>query len=280
MSDAAYQQIERAILHLVAHATDRPSLEEIAQHANLSPFHFHRLFSRWAGTTPKRFLQYLALEDVRSRLISTDVLGAALDSGLSSAGRLHDLSVTLEAVTPGELRRGGAGLEIRWGLHPSPFGPALIGITRRGVCHLSFEQSDESGPAVLRTRWPNASLVEDPELSAGMLHRVFRRPPEKGEPLSVWIRGTNFQTRVWDALLRIPPGSTVTYKRIAEALGFPNAARAVGGAVGANPIAYLVPCHRVIRESGALGGYRWGEPRKRVLLAWEAACGVVGETGD
>ena len=267
-----YERIGRAIAFLDAHAARQPSLDDAAAHVGLSPFHFQRLFLRWAGTTPKRFLQYAAAGRAGAMLREgRTVLDAALDAGLSGPGRLHDLLVSVHAVTPGEMRRGGAGLAIRHGVHDTPFGPARIGVSDRGIVGLAFLERAEGGPGALADAWPRADLIEDGPGTAPWIARVFDRLDEAAnDPLPVLLKGTNLQLQVWQALLRIPEGAVTSYKRLAAAVGRPRAARAVAGAVAANPVAYLIPCHRVLRETGALGGYRWGLERKRAMLAREA----------
>ncbi|RMG89822.1 MAG: methylated-DNA--[protein]-cysteine S-methyltransferase [Candidatus Dadabacteria bacterium] len=264
-----YERMERAIRFLETRAEDHPSLRALAQHLGLSPYHTQRLFRRWTGLTPKQFLQHLTAERAKDRLRrSRSVLETAWDVGLSGPGRLHDLFVTLEAVTPGEYRRHGAGLEIRWGVHPTPFGPAVVALTPRGVCGLRFVGPGGPGEVLgeLRAEFPDARWVEAPAATAEVVRAAFGPEPRE---IRLWVRGTNFQVQVWRALLRIPPGAAVTYGDLAAALGRPGGARAVGRAVATNPVAYLIPCHRVLRADGRLGGYRWGEARKRVMLARE-----------
>lgn len=270
-----YQRIEHAIRFLEANFREQPELDELAGLVGLSPSHFHRLFSRWVGTTPKRFLQYLTVEYAKERLHQTEnVLEAAWDTGLSSGGRLHDLMVTVEAVTPGEYKRHGADLTIRYDVQPTPFGECLLGVTDRGLCSLEFV--GERPIAELRTelehRWPGAEIVRDSPDTHAYLQRLFPEPGAQPRgPFTLQIKGTNFQLQVWQALLRIPPGCLTTYGAIAKHLDNPGASRAVGQAVGWNPISYLIPCHRVISSTAGFGGYRWGLPRKRAILAWEAA---------
>lgn len=268
--ETEYERIERAIRYLESHASEQPGLDEVAAAAGLSPFHFQRLFRRWAGVSPKRFLQLLTVEHAKHLLAgSASVLDAAFEAGLSGPGRLHDHFVTLEAVSPGEYKHGGAGLEIRHGVHPSPFGLALVGETDRGVCALAFVDRGGEPAALdwLRSSWPEARLAADPAATRATVRRIF----ERRGPTPLLVSGTNFQVQVWRALLAIPPGRVCSYGRLARAVGRPGAARAVGAAVGANRISYLIPCHRVIRAVGALGGYRWGTRRKRAMLAWESA---------
>jgi AraC family transcriptional regulator of adaptative response/methylated-DNA-[protein]-cysteine methyltransferase len=271
-----YERIAQIIRYLDAHHAEQPGLAELANHLGLSPFHFHRLFLDWAGVTPKDFLQCCTLAHVKGLLRSgQSVLDSALEAGLSGPGRLHDLCVTLEAASPGELKSGGKGWTIRFGFAPTPFGQCIAGQCPRGVCYLAFVDGAGRPPAraALQETWPEAELARDDAAIARLAAQVFRRPdPEAERPrIRAFVRGSAFQVRVWKALLLTPPGSLVTYGRLAAAIGQPSAARAVGSAVGHNPLAYLVPCHRVIRETGLLGGYRWGQARKCAMLAWEAA---------
>ena len=268
-----YRRVAAAIAYIEGHAGDQPSLESVADAVGLSPHHFHRLFRRWAGTTPKRFLQLLTLEEAKRRLEeSRTVLETSWDVGLSGPGRLHDLFVTVDGVTPGEFARGGAGVEVRYGFTPTPFGRALIGRTGRGVCHLTFVDTEPGREpeavalAELSARWPEAGLRRDDTGAGEIADTMFRgdRPP-------LHVRGTNFQLRVWQALLAIPPGRIAAYSDVAEGLGRPESTRAVAGAVAANRVGFLIPCHRVIRKVGEAGGYRWGTTRKRAILAWESA---------
>jgi AraC family transcriptional regulator of adaptative response/methylated-DNA-[protein]-cysteine methyltransferase len=268
-----YQRIARAIGYLQRHANEQPDLAAAARHVNLSEHHFQRLFTRWAGVSPKRFLQHLTLEHAKTRLTAErGILDLAGAVGLSGPGRLHDLFVTLEAMTPGEYRAGGAGLAIRYGVHDSPFGAALIAITARGICGLRFLDGPGEGVELLRRDWPKAELRHDPAAIAPVSGRLFRPlASAPGRALALLVKGSNFQVKVWRALLELPFATVTTYGEIAARIGAPGAARAVGTAVGGNPVAWLIPCHRVIRESGALGGYRWGTERKAAMLGWEAA---------
>jgi len=256
-----------------------PDLESLAAEAGLSPGHFQRLFKRHVGISPKRFAQFVTLGHARRLLREgAGLLEASLDLGLSGPSRLHDLFVVAEAMTPGEYKAAGAGLEIRWGVHDGPVGRALLATTPRGVCWLSFLTAGETGVerhlAELRRDWPAATLVEDPAATAHAAARAFGAAAKVAAadgPLTLHVRGTNFQIKVWQALLTIPFGQVTTYAGIARCIGHPTSARAVGNAVGANPISLLIPCHRVIRGTGVLDNYRWGPVRKRALLAWEAA---------
>jgi len=267
-----YARIARAIAWLQTHAAAQPDLASAARHVGLSEFHFQRLFTRWAGVSPKRFLQLLTVEHAKHCLDRTrSTLDLAAEVGLSGSGRLHDLFVTLDALSPGEARLGGAGLDIRYGIHDTRFGPALIATTARGVCALHFVGAAHAAPEQLQRAWPRARLRHDSAATAAVARRIFAPLTARArQPLALLVKGTNFQVQVWRALLALPPGAMTTYGDLADALQMPSAARAVGAAVGANSIAWLIPCHRVIRASGALTGYRWGVERKAAMLAWEA----------
>jgi AraC family transcriptional regulator, regulatory protein of adaptative response / methylated-DNA-[protein]-cysteine methyltransferase len=262
-----YNRVARAIAFIQQNHLVQPNLTTVAQHIGLSDSHFQRLFTQWAGISPKRFLQYLNIEYAKSKISqSKSLLDLTLDLGLSSSGRLHDLFVNLEAMSPGEFKTAGAGLQIRYGIHDTPFGKALIATTLRGICHLQFDEDEQA----LRSEWANAEIILDPQTTQPLCDLIFN-PGTHNERLTVWVKGTNFQVQVWRALLTIPFGEMTTYQRLAEQIGRPTAARAVGNAVGKNFIGYLIPCHRVIRESGELGGYRWGVERKTAILGWEAS---------
>ena len=274
-----YQLIAAAIAWLETNRLEQPSLDDLARHLAISPYHLQRLFTRWAGISPKRFLQFLTIEHAKELLAqSHNLLDTAYASGLSGPGRLHDLFVNVEAMTPGEFKAGGKGLAIRYGVHPTPFGPCLLAVTERGVCGLTFANGGGMAGEIdaLHARWPAAHLVEDCAGTAAIAARIFAPQDSAGrvsDLLPLLLAGTNFQIKVWEALLRIPAGSVCTYEDIAQGIGQPSAARAVGGAVGANQVAYLIPCHRVIRKSGVIQDYRWGSTRKKAMLGWEAAQG-------
>lgn len=276
-----YRRIEKVIAYLELNYPAQPDLAEMARQARLSQFHFQRLFTRWAGISPKRFVQCLTVEHAKRLLHeSSAVLDTALDAGLSGPGRLHDLFVSIEAVTPGEYKKRGAGLEIDYGFHATPFGLCLLGLTQRGICWLSFVNSSDRNAALsdMCKYWAGATFHERPAKTSSVAKSAFSRlNPEasRNRGLSLFLAGTNFQIKVWQALLRVPAGHLVSYQMLGSAVGAPNACRAVGAAVGRNPIAYLIPCHRVVRQSGALGGYHWGETRKRAMLGWE-----TGQTGN
>lgn len=268
---AAYETVAEAIRFIRRHADIQPTLDEIARHVGLSAFHLQRTFSVWAGISPKRFLQCLTRDHAKALLRGRhDVLGAAHESGLSGPGRLHDLLVACDAVTPGEVRAWGADLEITYGFAPTPFGPALAATTRRGLCHLQFIGDPDDALDTLRDDWPLARLIHDDAALAGTIQSVFTDGYGE-QPLHLLLRGTNFQVKVWEALLTVPPGDAVSYRTLAGMTGNPRAQRAVGTALAHNRIALLIPCHRVIRESGDIGQYRWGSERKSALLAYESA---------
>lgn len=266
-----FRRIGQAIHWLVDHYQEQPSLARVAEEVGLSEYHFQRLFSDWAGVSPKKFLQYLTLSHAKERLAACDsVLDAAYDAGLSGPSRLHDLFVAHEAVTPGEWKSMGEGLTVRYGWHDSPFGDCLMAATDRGVCGLGFAlpEGRAATEADLLAGWGQARLLKDADATAPHAELAFGRG---GGTLRLVLRGTPFQLKVWEALMRIPAGAVVSYERLAQHIGKPSAARAVAGAVALNPVSWLVPCHRVIRSTGAITGYRWGPARKRAILAWEAA---------
>lgn len=269
-----YERVERAISYIDAQFPRRPSLAEVAGELGLSEYHFQRLFSRWVGISPKRFQQYLTKEHAKETLSrSRSVLEATYGAGLSSPSRLHDLMVSCEAVTPGEYRSGGAGVEVAHGFQPTPFGECLVGETSRGVCWMSFVKGGDRERELehLRRSWPNATLTEEPAAGAAAVKRAFHlEDAQGGEEIRLVVRGTNFQIKVWEALLAIPPGFLVSYEDVARRIGRPQSSRAVGNAVGSNPISFLIPCHRVIRKVGTFGNYGGGRERKKAILAWEA----------
>lgn len=277
-----YQRIARVIGYLDEHHTEQPDLATLAAHLGLSQSHFHRLFSAWAAITPKDFLQRLTLSHAKTLLRQgKNVLDAALISGISGPGRLHDPCVTLDAASPGELQSGGEGWTISAGLAESPFGKSLVGMSPRGLCHLSFiaSQDGRAELAALQEDWPRARLRRDDSAAARIAATIFTRPGQNDAPptLRAFVRGTPFQVRVWRALLHVPPGALISYGQLASALGKPTAARAVGTAVGQNPLSYLIPCHRVIRATGVLGDYRWGQVRKQAIVAWESSVRATSE---
>jgi AraC family transcriptional regulator of adaptative response/methylated-DNA-[protein]-cysteine methyltransferase len=274
-----YQRIENAIAYLDSHVRDQPSLEDIASHVGLSPFHFQRMFRRWAGISPKRFLEYLTVNHAKTLLRqSKNVFDTTYELGLSSPSRLHDHFVSIEAMTPGEHKNKGLGIEITYGFQDTPFGKALIAQTKRGICMLSFikEGPREQYLEMLRQTWMRAAIHEDQRGTSQTADRIFKAYPADNACIHLLVHGTNFQISVWKALLKIPEGAVVTYKLLAEYIGRPTAYRAVANAVSVNPIAFLIPCHRVLRATGEFGGYRWGKRRKRAILAWESPRSIRG----
>ena len=270
-----YARIEQVIYFLEKNSSRQPNLSEIAASIHLSEYHLQRLFTRWVGISPKRFLQFITKEHAKLLLTnSASIMEATYQVGLSSPGRLHDLFITWEAVTPGEYKLRGAGLTINYGFHPTPFGEILLGSTDRGICNLSFILPSGCSEALeaMHKNWPKASLVENPSITQPLAEWIFHssvRNPD--HPLHLYLSGSNFQHKVWEALLRIPSGNVVSYRDIASFLGEPNASRAVGNALARNPVAVLIPCHRVINSLGEFGNYHYGEARKVALLGWEMA---------
>lgn len=271
-----YALVRKAITHLTNEWSSHPSLDDLAVHLGLSPIHCQKLFKRWCGLSPKEFVQAIAVDRARELLVnSASVLETAHEVGLSGGSRLHDLFVTHEAMTPGDYKRRGEGLTIRYGFHPSPFGDALVMATERGVCGLAFidedkKQTRSEALADMTQRWPRATYVEDLTATAPHVGRIFEPGNWRSDnPMRLVMIGTDFEVRVWQALLKIPMGRAVSYADIARHLGQPTASRAVGTAVGRNPISFVVPCHRVMRGDGQLAGYHWGLTRKRALIGWE-----------
>ncbi|WP_085031534.1 methylated-DNA--[protein]-cysteine S-methyltransferase [Ensifer aridi] len=270
-----YDTVRRVIAMLTEDYRDQPSLETIARRLGQSPTQLQKVFTRWAGLSPKAFLQAITLDHAKRLLRQEDMplLETSIEVGLSGPGRLHDLFVTHEAMSPGEWKARGAGLTIRYGFHPSPFGTALVMITDRGLAGLAFADTGEERASFddMAARWPNASYVEDSAATARYAARIFN--PDRWsaeEPLRIFLIGSDFQVRVWQTLLKVPLGKATTYSKIAEDLGQPTASRAVGAAVGRNPISFVVPCHRALGKTGDLTGYHWGLTRKRAILGWEA----------
>ena len=272
--ETSYQKIEAAIHFIETHFDQQPDLDQIAQQAGLSPFHFQKLFTRFTGVSPKRFLQFTTLEEAKKALTQdANLLDASYAVGLSGPSRLHDLFMVGEAVTPGDFKRGGDTLTITYGWHASPFGDCLIAMTPRGICEVNFcTQTSERDAvqALLRRKWPKAKLVENPNQTKPVMEAMFAEGQPAVSKMKLHLRGTNFQLKVWQALLRIPEGALTDYSALANAIGAPKANRAVGSAVGDNPIAFLIPCHRVLRKDGGIGGYATGTARKRCMLAFEA----------
>jgi AraC family transcriptional regulator of adaptative response/methylated-DNA-[protein]-cysteine methyltransferase len=270
---ADYERVRRILSFITANWRDQPSVEAIAEHVGLSATHVHHLFRRWCQLTPKAFLAAITLDNAKALLAdSASVLDVTYEVGLSGPGRLHDLFVVHEAMTPGDYKGGGAGLLMRVGFHPSPFGEAILVATERGLAGLGFVDEGDRAAALadMRRRWPRAVYVEDQDATAPLARRIFNPADWRPEtPLRIVMIGTDFEIRVWETLLRIPLGRAATYSGIASHIGRPSAARAVGAAVGKNPISFVVPCHRVFGRSGALTGYHWGLTRKQAMLGWE-----------
>jgi AraC family transcriptional regulator of adaptative response/methylated-DNA-[protein]-cysteine methyltransferase len=268
-----YNRIAEAIAFYKANFKEQPSLEEVAEHVHLSPFHFQRMFKEWAGVTPKQFLQYLTLEHAKQALGSGATLSdAAFDSGLSGTGRLHDLFIKIEGMTPGEYKNGGEELPINYRFAESPFGPLLIASTHKGICYMAF--ADEGRiPALklLQEQFPNAQYHEAADGWQEEALSIFAKDWSQPREIKLHLRGTPFQIKVWETLLKVPMGGLTSYAEVAGKMHQPQAVRAVGSAVGANPVAFLIPCHRVIRSDGQSGEYHWGSTRKQAIIGWEAA---------
>lgn len=272
MSD--YLRIAKAIEFITDHVDQQPNLEDIANHVNLSPFHFQRTFSQWVGVSPKRFLQVLTINHAKALLRnSQSVLSTANTLGLSSSSRIYDQFISLEGITPGDFKSQGKNLIIEYGFHQSPFGLAFIATTPRGICRFSFPEPDniEKEIIVIKNQWPFAGILQNQEKTVEIVTKMFNGEKATDKPLSLYVKGTNFQINVWKALLEIPPYHLTSYSDIARSINKPKSVRAVGSAIGANPVAFLIPCHRVIRQSGHIGGYHWGLTRKHAMHAWEAA---------
>ena len=281
-----YERIAKAIAFIRDNARLQPSLEQIASQVGLSPWHFQRKFKAWVGVSPKRFLEFLTVQHAKELLDkSAGILDAALDLGLSGPGRLHEQFVSVEAVTPGQYKQFGSGLKIYHGIHPSPFGLMLLALTDRGICELAFGSVELLDQEVnsLSMRWPAAQIFHDPRRTAPTADKIFnphtRLPVGRQAKFNLLVKGTNFQVNVWRALLRIPEGSLISYKQLAQLTGNPTAVRATASAVGANPVSYLIPCHRILRTSGELGGYHWGTERKRAIIAWDSALAEAAGSG-
>lgn len=268
-----YSRIEMAIRYINDHLHEQPSLEEVAAAVQLSPFHFQKLFTSWAGVSPKKFMQYLSLEYAKSLLKNraTSLLDTAYATGLSGTGRLHDLFIKIEGMTPGEFKNGGEGLNINYCFAESPFGKLIIASTPKGICHLFFVIDEQQALQHLITRFPNASYRQITDKLQQDALFIFQKDWSKLDEIKLHLSGTPFQLKVWESLLKVPLGSLATYGDIAKNISSPNSARAVGTAIGSNPIAFLIPCHRVIQSTGRFGGYMWGETRKSAIIGWEAA---------
>ena len=266
-----YQRIAEAIGYIKDHFKEQPTLEEVASHVHLSPFHFQRLFSEWAGTTPKKFLQFISLEHAKQLLTEqkATLFDTALDTGLSGTGRLHDLFISMEGMTPAEYKNGGSNLTVRYSFAETPFGRLIVASTDKGICYMAFDKDDEEALNNLRLRFPNALFTQQQDRMQQNALSIFQNDRSRLPEIKLHLKGTPFQMKVWEALLTIPMGSLSTYGQIAAQAGNPGASRAVGTAIGSNPVAYLIPCHRVIQSTGQIGGYRWGSTRKSAMIGWE-----------
>jgi AraC family transcriptional regulator, regulatory protein of adaptative response / methylated-DNA-[protein]-cysteine methyltransferase len=269
--DINYSRVEKAIKFLTDNFKQQPSLYDVADHANVSPFHFQKIFTEWAGISPKKFLQYLTIEELKKELKKTNNLSEAAERvGLSAQSRVYDLFVNIESVTPNEFKTKGEGIEIEYGVHNTPFGECLIANTPRGICSMNFlENNLDEFLSDLQSHWKNAIIKKNSAATKSIAENIFST--DKKDEIKLLVKGTPFQIKVWEAVLKIPFGSVASYQNIANSLGNPNANRAVGTAIGSNPVAYLIPCHRVIRQEAIIGEYRWGTNRKKALIGWERA---------
>lgn len=268
-----FERIASAINYIQENFRAQPSLEEIAEYIHVSPHHFQRMFTQWAGTSPKKFLQYISVEYAKSLLKeeNTTLFDAAIESGLSGSSRLHDLFVNIEGMTPGEYKNGGENLFINYNFTESPFGKIIVASTNKGVCYLAFDDEEKNAFEILKTRFPQAQFKKVSDRFQQNAVAIFNNDWTNLNTIKLHLRGTDFQVKVWETLLKIPAGKLTTYGKIAQQIKKPKASRAVGTAIGANPVAYLIPCHRVIRSSGIFGGYHWGTTRKAAIIGWEAA---------
>ncbi len=269
--EATYERIAKAIEYIQANFKTQPSLEQIAESVHLSPFHFQRLFTQWAGVSPKKFIQYLSLNYAKQLLQEPEInlFTAAQESGLSGTGRLHDLFVNIERMTPGDYKNGGENLHINYSFNESLFGKILIASTPKGICSITFSETENTD--ILKSTYPNAHLIENQDHLHLEALTLFKNSTDQLPEIKLHLKGSPFQLKVWEALLKIPQGKVSTYGAIAKEIENPQASRAVGTAIGQNPIAFLIPCHRVIQASGKIGGYMWGSTRKSAILGWEAA---------
>lgn len=266
-----YNRVAEAIAYIKANFKEQPNLDDVAQKVHLSPFHFQRLFSEWAGTTPKKFLQFTTVEYAKSLLKENQatLFETAYETGLSGTGRLHDLFINIEGMTPAEYKNGGKNLVINYSFAESPFGNILVGSTEKGICHMAFADDEAAAFAVLQGHFPNAHFKQMVDLIQQNALYIFTHEGSKLNKIKLHLKGTDFQLKVWQALLKIPMGRLTTYGAIANEIENPNASRAVGSAIGSNPVAFLIPCHRVIQSSGIFGGYMWGHTRKTAIIGWE-----------
>ncbi len=268
-----YNRIAEAIDYIKANFKEQPNLDEVAEKVHLSPFHFQRLFSDWAGTSPKKFLQYTSLEHAKKLLKENQatISETAYETGLSGTSRLHDLFVNIEGMTPAEYKNGGKNLAINYSFAESPFGNIIVASTQKGVCFMAFAEDETIGFVDLKNKFPNASFTRKLDLAQQNALFIFQNDWSKLAEIKLHLKGTDFQLKVWETLLKIPMGQLSTYGSIAQQIEKPNASRAVGTAIGSNPVAFLIPCHRVIQSSGVFGGYMWGNTRKTAIIGWEGA---------
>ncbi|MFC4686699.1 bifunctional helix-turn-helix domain-containing protein/methylated-DNA--[protein]-cysteine S-methyltransferase [Epilithonimonas pallida] len=268
-----YQRIAEAIDYIKTNFKTQPSLDEVAEQVHLSSYHFQRLFSDWAGTTPKKFLKYISIEHAKRLLTDQQatLFDAAFETGLSGTGRLHDLFINIEGMTPAEYRNGGKSLSINYSFAESPFGNLLVASTKKGICYMAFDDGEANTLHNLKQKFPNATLHQKSDLIQQNALFIFQNDWSKLPEIKLHLKGTDFQLKVWETLLKIPMGRLSSYHNIAEQIGSPNASRAVGTAIGSNPVAFLIPCHRVIQSSGKIGGYMWGNTRKTAIIGWEGA---------
>jgi AraC family transcriptional regulator of adaptative response/methylated-DNA-[protein]-cysteine methyltransferase len=268
-----YSRIAEAIEHIKLNFREQPNLDELARKVHLSPFHFQRLFTEWAGTSPKNFLQYTSIEYAKKLLKENHatLFDAAYETGLSGTGRLHDLFIKIEGMTPAEYKNGGKNLQINYSFAESPFGNILVASTQKGICYMAFFEEEDIAYTILQSHFPNASLQRKLDMIQQNALFIFQNDWSKLHQIKLHLKGTDFQLKVWETLLKIPMGKLSTYGNIAQHLNNPNAARAVGTAIGNNPVAFLIPCHRIIQSAGTFGGYMWGNTRKTAIIGWEAA---------
>jgi AraC family transcriptional regulator of adaptative response/methylated-DNA-[protein]-cysteine methyltransferase len=269
-----YNRIAEAISYFKENFKAQPTLDDVAEHVNLSPFHFQRMFKQWAGVTPKQFLQYLSIEHAKEiiKQEDTSVLDTALETGLSGGGRLHDLFIKVEGMTPGEYRNGGAALHVNYSFADTPFGKAIVASTNKGICHMAFvDEGEEKAFGELKDKYPNALYSQLVDLIQQNALFIFTQNWSRLDEIKLHLKGTDFQIKVWETLLNVPTGGLTTYALLAKKTGNPKASRAVGSAVGSNPVAFLIPCHRVIKSTGDIGQYHWGSTRKNAMIGWEAA---------
>jgi AraC family transcriptional regulator of adaptative response/methylated-DNA-[protein]-cysteine methyltransferase len=268
-----FDRIAQAISFIQANFKEQPTLEAVAEHVHLSPFHFQRLFTEWAGTSPKKFLQYISLQHAKQllRQQQSTLEHAAFETGLSGSSRLHDMFINIEGMTPAEFRDGGSGLAINYSYAESPFGNVLVASTAKGICHMAFADNDEDGVEALKRNFPNAALTQKLDMMQQHALYIFTHDWSQLHKIKLHLKGTDFQLKVWESLLKIPMGGLSTYGAIAKQIAQPNASRAVGTAIGSNPVAFLIPCQRVIQSTGVFGGYMWGPVRKTAIIGWEGA---------